>query len=336
MEKKLLPIMPFLPRAGREQKYIAYLDEIRAQYGSTIYPIDRFVEVFKIRDNVWAMYAPCTHPVEDNWVYLIEGPEKALTIDNGYGIGDLKGLCEMLVNGKEVLTAVTHNHLDHSGGSVQWDKVYCHKYCADNMMRRLDNYEEEWKRFNHYNDPEKGRRYYTDADIWPFNHYECVAMEDHDVINLGGDYDIELIHMGGHAPGEACFLDKKGRILYTGDAMFETSLERTPTLSQGAHGSKPRPGKPQPLHPEFMSPRYFAKCVTELAKRIDEWDSCAAGHGYFDSPATLVSDMVEVMNVLLDNPHNYSATMMDRSGQIYIIQRGDGAIHYNDPDTILD
>ena len=94
---------------------LPYLEELHQRYGLEVYPEDPFVGVFHIRDNVWAMYAPCTHAVGDNWLYLIEGPEKALFIDNGYGIGDLRALGEKLT-GKPVISAVTHYHGDHAGG----------------------------------------------------------------------------------------------------------------------------------------------------------------------------------------------------------------------------
>ena len=330
-EKKLVPIAGPGMIQGRAP-YTFYLDELRAEYGSTVYAIDRYVEVFKIRDNVWAMNAPCTHAVGDNWIYLIEGPEKGLTIDNGYGVGNLKGLCEMLCGGKEVLTAVTHNHGDHAGGSPQWDKVYCHDYCADMLEQKMPDYNAEWNRFNHVGEPQ-WRHYYKDEDIVPYNGFACVHMQDHDIINLGEDYDIEILHVGGHAPGEACFLDKKGRILYTGDAVFES---RVPGLGLGLHGKGEGPkGKPEPLHSECQSIHFFARKIKEMAARVNEWDYCMAGHGYFDSPASLITDMAECAQAVLDDPHKYTNTVETRFGIGYLMERGLVNIRYTNPDTIL-
>jgi glyoxylase-like metal-dependent hydrolase (beta-lactamase superfamily II) len=191
--KTLEPIPP-----SRPETMTPYLKKLRSKYGGHVYPEDRYVEVFQIQENVWAMMAPCTHAVGDNWLYLIAGPEKALFIDNGYGIGNLKLLGERLTH-KEVITAVTHNHGDHAGGSVLFDKVYCHKYCAEMLEKRKLDYAGWWKKFNHVGE-EQHRHYYDDQDVNPYRPFEAVGMENHDVINLGGDYDIELIHVGGHAP----------------------------------------------------------------------------------------------------------------------------------------
>jgi hypothetical protein len=84
-----------LEPANEDQK--PYLKELQKQYGMDVYQLDPYVAVFKIRGNVWAMYAPCTHAMGDNWLYLIEGPEKALFIDNGWGFGDLRNASENMV-----------------------------------------------------------------------------------------------------------------------------------------------------------------------------------------------------------------------------------------------
>ena len=53
---KIAPIAsPVMPLPSRESEDIFYLDVLRAKYGSEVYPLDRFVEVFKIEDNVWAL-----------------------------------------------------------------------------------------------------------------------------------------------------------------------------------------------------------------------------------------------------------------------------------------
>lgn len=100
--RKIAPIAsPVMPLPSRESEDIFYLDVLRAKYGSEVYPLDRFVEVFKIEDNVWALRQTSPAKIIDgNWAYLIEGPERAALIDNSYGIGDLKGLCEFLVGVK--------------------------------------------------------------------------------------------------------------------------------------------------------------------------------------------------------------------------------------------
>lgn len=301
-----------------------YYDELREKYGSEVYEIDRYVEVFKIRHNVWAMLAPCTHPVGDNWIYLIEGPEKALFIDNGFGVGNLKGLGEMLT-GKPVLCAVTHSHGDHAGGSNQWDEVYCHKYCAEILDRNMDDPVAEWKRFN-WVGREGHYHYYDDEDIIELKPYKAIGLDNHTIINLGEDYDIELIHMGGHTPGNCCFLDKKSRILYSGDTAFESRIKG---LGVGLHN-----GHPGAVHPECLGIAYYSKQIAELAKRVNEFDYIMAGHGYMDSPTQCITDIDKAVKAVIADPYCYDAVVERHLGKTYIKEGGLADVMYTPEEVI--
>ena len=70
------------------------------------------------------------------WRYLIVGPKKAILIDTGFGVGNLKALCDKLAGGKEIICVNTHHHLDHVGGNLWFDKVYCHQY-EKNILRKV-------------------------------------------------------------------------------------------------------------------------------------------------------------------------------------------------------
>lgn len=300
----------------------SFLWDMRAAYGMEVYEeINPYIAVFRMRENMWALFAPCTHMMGDNWIYLIEGPEKAIFIDNGFGIGDLKGLGEFLT-GKPVITAVTHNHGDHAYGSVQWDKIYCHDYCAQMLEFKQENgWEREWLRFNHVNKPESYRPYFKTEDVMPFKPFECVHLQNHDLINLGEDYDIEIIHMGGHGPGNSVFLDKKARILYSGDSILET--RDNPSHGAGIHG-KTRPW--EPLHPECMGISFYSRQIAKLVKRVGEFDYVMAGHGYTESPSRIVNDMYKATMAVLEDPYSYDACFPGRHGENYVKGGGPGSI----------
>lgn len=46
--------------------------------------------------------------------YLLIGEERALLIDCGLGIGDIKGAVEKITD-KPILVVATHGHVDHAG-----------------------------------------------------------------------------------------------------------------------------------------------------------------------------------------------------------------------------
>jgi len=312
---------------SRENPFISYMDACRSKYGSEIFPIDRYAEVFKIADNVWALYYSIPAGHVNNWGYLIEGPEKAVLIDNGQGVGNHKGLCEMLIPGKEILCAVTHYHMDHTGGCCQWDEVYCHEYTADVL-----NYQREngmGYHFGRFEDNGVPAGLFPDEDIPAPHDYKCIPLKNHDVINLGGDYDIEIIHTGGHAPGLSCFLDKKGRRLYSGDAIFES-------LSDGLGIGLDLRSKEYLPHGEYLDVYYLYDQLKLLADRDDEYDFVGAGHGAMDSDKRVVSDLRDAIAAVMEDPYAYTRPVTTIFGDAFIMQRGIANCRYADPATVLE
>ena len=55
------------------------------------------------------------------YMYLLEGSEKALLLDTGYGAGNLRAFVEQLTD-KPVIVANTHYHPDHAGGNGEFEK----------------------------------------------------------------------------------------------------------------------------------------------------------------------------------------------------------------------
>ena len=299
---------------------LKHLEKLRGVYGMQVYDIDPYVGVFQLRENLWAMFVPCTHVMADNWAYLLEGPEKAVFIDNGFGIGDLRGLGEMLT-GKPVITAVTHEHGDHYGGSVQWDEIYCHEYCADTLNSMSD---EDMERglHNFMEGKEDTRKYWKDEDVMPFRRFKAIGLKDHETISLGGDHELEVLHVGGHAQGLCCFLDKKNRYLFTGDSIYEGRECGVGTVLTGA-----RPGT---KHPEVLDIHYFTKKVEEITARVGEYDWYFCGHGYTDTKAERALDLPKVLHRIINNPLGADAETFNLHGHILARQHyGDAWVSYN-------
>ena len=71
-------------------------------------------------------------PKKDTWVisfmngtqylFLLEGRDKALLIDTGYAVGNLRQYVEKLTD-KPVVVVNSHFHPDHSGGNGEWEEV---------------------------------------------------------------------------------------------------------------------------------------------------------------------------------------------------------------------
>jgi glyoxylase-like metal-dependent hydrolase (beta-lactamase superfamily II) len=153
--------------------------------------------------------------------YLLVGATRALLIDTGSGFYDLKGTVEKLTK-LPYDVAVTHGHPDHAGGIGQFDTVYMHP--ADIPMLKSISQQSE----KQYGEIMWGMPIgyphvwgYTPADArWGGWQKQPVIkpLFDGQEFDLGGGRVVTVYHIPGHTAGSCVFLDRKERILFSGDA----------------------------------------------------------------------------------------------------------------------
>lgn len=82
-----------------------------------------------------------TEIAKDTWVineagmtamFLLKGTERALLIDTGVGMTDLKKLISWLTP-LPYDVVLTHGHQDHIGGAAQFEEVYIHEKDEDSL-----------------------------------------------------------------------------------------------------------------------------------------------------------------------------------------------------------
>lgn len=152
-------------------------------------------------------------------IYVIVGEEKALVIDTGTGIGDLKGLIENKITDKPYEVIASHNHVDHLGGAGWFEKIYMHPADiaqADPFFPPTWEFRKTFAQI--MNGPVQEGCAYTEEDIrqWPATP-EFIPLEDGQVFDLGGR-TVTAWHCPGHTAGEMVFLDDLTRTLLCGDA----------------------------------------------------------------------------------------------------------------------
>lgn len=148
----------------------------------------------------------------DVQAYLVEGEKEAVLIDTGCGLGDLRAYIESLTD-KPITVLLTHGHLDHAPGAVQFDKVYMSPldlkiYEAHHLISRRMEYLDGTSAAGKYR-PED---LLPEADIEHF-----VPLYDGICLELGG-YHIKGFSCGGHTPGSFVFLLQEDEMLLLGDA----------------------------------------------------------------------------------------------------------------------
>ena len=178
-------------------------------------------DVYKLTEGTYAIYEP--NQFEEAISYLVTGTERAILIDTGTGIGDIKQVVEKLTD-LPVSVLLTHEHYDHVAGAYRFDEIMMFdndkalevlKKGRDNAsLQRYVTGDYLWKPLPKDFDPEK----------WIIPSMEPTKLlYEGDIVDPGGR-PLEIIYTPGHCPGEICVLDKKKRILFTGDHFFAGPL----------------------------------------------------------------------------------------------------------------
>ena len=174
-------------------------------------------------------------------MFLLIGTEKAMLIDCGMGIGDLRGAVEMLTD-KPLIVVITHGHIDHTANARQFDEIWIHPKDQDrpipqSLERRRFDTERIAKRqknciggaytmFNFYPyDLNVDLREPGPDEKMPVIH----DLYDGQQFDLGGGRIVTAYECPGHSAGEMVFLDEQTRSLFAGDAVnFNLGVSECP------------------------------------------------------------------------------------------------------------
>lgn len=127
--------------------------------------------------------------------YVVIGNQKAAVIDTGENRRNLRGFVETITD-KPLVVCNTHGHFDHTGANGQFKDcpIYMSPFACDNC-----------KTPHNYLNP-------GDFDL----DYTPQPIREGNVIDLG-ERTLEVYEIPCHSPGSLAFLDKKARMIFTGD-----------------------------------------------------------------------------------------------------------------------
>jgi len=210
--------------------------------------------------------------------YLVLGKEKALLVDTGFGLSDLKSFVGTLT-GLPLTVMNTHVHPDHSGGNGQFDVVYV----GEHETQETDN------GVLFYTIP--GQRDACEA-VKRCGGYRFAHLRDGQRVDLG-DRVLRCVEIPGHTRGSMALFDENTRLLLSGDAIlkrvfygagvplstYRAALERAGQLPirdiLSAHW-------PEPLGADF---------IDKMLRLIDAFDPGKAERAAWDEPGMAGRDM---------------------------------------------
>jgi glyoxylase-like metal-dependent hydrolase (beta-lactamase superfamily II) len=196
--------------------------------------------------NTWALQGEgCTS-------YLAVGDERGVVIDTGFATENIQAYAQSLTDKPVQWAANTHGHFDHTGGNGWFERAYMSAQALEIAKTPY---------------PSKA------AQDYPLE-YPVTVVGDGDTIDLG-NRALEVFEIPAHAPSSIALLDRKERILFTGDEvghfvmLYWMQEEPQPTVEQ------------------------HARNMEKLLRHRQAFDFICAGHEPVMADASLVEDYLE-------------------------------------------
>ena len=158
---------------------------------------------------------------EETHCYLLCGQEKALLIDTGLGVSDIRKIVDSLT-GLPVLVATTHVHWDHIGGHRYFENIAVHELEKDWLSVKFPIPLQAVKN----NLTKFPCDFPAEFDIDTYRVFQGMPQRvlcDGDWLDLGSR-KVQVVHTPGHSPGHCCFYEPGRNYLFSGDLIYKGCL----------------------------------------------------------------------------------------------------------------
>ncbi|MBO5556333.1 MAG: MBL fold metallo-hydrolase [Oscillospiraceae bacterium] len=186
--------------------------------------------------------------------YLIEGEERALLLDSGMGLGNMKAMVEFLTD-KPVTLVNSHSHFDHVGDNWRFPETH---------LLDLPDYVHALERGEVFQPDAENRvpeaswyegEVWFDLKTWHTKPCKVVPIHDGDCFDLGGRV-LRVLSTPGHTKDSIMLADDGNKILFTGDTIY-----------------------PAPMYAYIEGPEMipiYAETVRRLAESYSEYTLCCS------------------------------------------------------------
>lgn len=159
----------------------------------------------EIAPNTWKILSSGDHS------YLLVGEEEGISVDTGYGAGNIREYLQTLTDKPVRNTINTHHHFDHSANNGYFEKAYMHPNAFDTATIPYASF-----------DGIEFSRDYTFVPIYHGDKYDL------------GNRELEFFYIPDHTPDGIAILDRKERLLIVGDEFMPMGKVIKTTVSQFA------------------------------------------------------------------------------------------------------
>lgn len=190
---------------------------------------------------------------------LIVGDERAILLDTGMGVADIRFVVDQLTD-VPIIVVNSHAHWDHIGDNHRFDEVWIHEAESGSLQAGVGNdVLRPWFQPEHLSGPLPDGVTADTISIPGSAPTGLVA--DGQVIDLGGR-ELEVMHCPGHSAGGIALVDHSNGALFSTDVayagalyvygaddlpVYQRSLHRLAALAPGltavypSHGDSPIP-----------------------------------------------------------------------------------------------
>jgi len=173
-------------------------------------------EVKEVTSSVWAIREP--KHVKGVISYLVAGSDRAVLIDTGMGIANIRVVVEGLTQ-FPLLVMNTHAHYDHVGNNYRFEHIAIHRAESKLIEKGIEpGYLAELVEPGTFTDSPPEGFIAQNYQIHPSQ--PTKILKDGEKISLG-NRTLEIIHTPGHSPGSICLWEREKGWLFSGDTVFD-------------------------------------------------------------------------------------------------------------------